>query len=172
MMQGLVSHAARESAVTDDGDDLARVAFALRGERHAERSGDRRRRVTDAECVVLALVAFRKWSEPIFLLDGRDAVAAAGQDLVRIALMTDVPHQAVGWRVVQIVERDGQFHDAEPRAEMPADSGDRFDQVIAQLARDVGQFAFVERAQVGREIDAGKARVALWINHLIGSSSR
>ncbi len=92
-------------------------------------------------------------------------VAAAGQNLVRIALMADVPHQPIVRRVIQIMQRDGEFDHAEPRAEMSADAGHRFDQVFAQLARDVGQFAFVELAQIGRQVDGGEARIALGVNH-------
>jgi hypothetical protein len=63
------------------------------------------------------------------------------------------------------VQGDGQFDDTEARAEMPAGAGDRLDQVLAQLARDLGQFALVELAQICRSLDAGKARIALGVNH-------
>ena len=165
VMQRFVRHAAGEAAVADDGDDLALVAFALRGERHAERGGDRGRGMTHAESVVRAFFAFRERREAILFLDRGDLVAAAGQDLVRIALMADVPDQAIVRRVIQIMQRDGQFDHAEPGAEMSADAGHRFDQVFAQLARDIGQFAFVELAQVGRRVDGGEARIALGVNH-------
>jgi hypothetical protein len=46
--------------------------------------------MTDAERVVFAFVAAREWREAVLFLDCVDAVAAAGQDLVRIALMADI----------------------------------------------------------------------------------
>ena len=42
------------------------------------------------------------------------------------------------------MQRDGQLDHTEPGAEMAAAAGDGFDQVLAQFARDVGQFGFVE----------------------------
>ena len=46
-----------------------------------------------------------------------DAVAAAGDDLVRIALVADVPDQLVVGRVEHIMDGDGQLDDAEARAQ-------------------------------------------------------
>ena len=54
-----------------------------------------------------------------------DAVAAAGQDLVRIGLVADIPDQPVGRRVEDVVQRDRQFDDAEAGAEMPAGAARR-----------------------------------------------
>ena len=96
------------------------VALALRGDRHAERGRDRGRRMADAERVVLAFLALRERREAVLLLDRGDAVAAAGQDLVRIALVADVPDQAVARRVEQVVQRDGQLDHAQAGAEMAA----------------------------------------------------
>ena len=81
---------------------------------------DRGGRMADAEGVVLAFVALRERRQAVLLLDRRDAVAAAGEDLVRIALVADVPDQAVARRVVQVVQRDGQLDHAEAGAEMAA----------------------------------------------------
>ena len=48
-----------------------------------------------AERVVFALRALGETGEAAALSQGADAVAPAGQDLVRIGLVTDVPDQAV-----------------------------------------------------------------------------
>ena len=72
-----------------------------------------------------------------------DAVAAAGQDLVRIALVPDVPDQPVVGRVEHIMDRGGQLDHAEPRAEMPAGRADRGDRLGAQF---VGELAQLRRA--------------------------
>ena len=56
--------------------------------------------MTYAERVVFTFVALRKWRETVFLFDRRNTVAAAGENLVRIALMTDVPHEPIVGRVV------------------------------------------------------------------------
>ena len=92
--------------------------------------------------------------------------AAPGEDLVRITLVPDVPHQAVGGRVVHEVQRDGELHHAQAGAEMPAALAHRFDQVGAQLLRDGGQLGFAEAPQVGRRCDLGEAGISLRINHV------
>ncbi len=55
-------------------------------------------------------------------------VAAAGEQLVRVALVADVPHQLVA--LVELVlgeQRQGQLDDAEAGAEVAAGAGDRVD---------------------------------------------
>src|SRR5690606_33443287 len=101
----------------------------------------------------------------VLVLDGVDRVAAAGEDLVRVGLVADVPDDAVVGRVVHRVQGYGQFDHAEAGAEMAARLADRFDQVGAQFVGDGGQLGFVEPAQVGRGFDARKARVARGVDH-------
>ena len=58
-----------------------------------------------------------------------DAVAPAGEDLVRIGLVADIPDQPVARRVEDVVQRDRQLDDAEPGAEMAAGDRDRGDRL-------------------------------------------
>src|ERR1700729_2203378 len=51
---------------------------------------------------------------------------------------------------------------------MSTRASDRFDEVVAQLARDFRQLALLELAQVGWRVDARKARVALGVDHRVG----
>ncbi|BDL41724.1 hypothetical protein MSPGM_43140 [Methylorubrum sp. GM97] len=76
-----------------------------------------------AEGVVLALRALGEAGEATALAQRADAVAAAGQDLVRVALVSDVPDDAVVGGVEDVVERHREFDHAQARAEMAA--GDR-----------------------------------------------
>ena len=121
--------------------------------------------MADPKRIERAFVASRKRRQAVFFLDCGDVVAATGEDFVRVTLMADVPDHAIFRRVVEIVQGHGQFDHTQTRAKMAAGRGDRFDQVGAQLARNRRQFAFVEQAQVGGRIDAGKARIALGIDH-------
>ena len=100
-----------------------------------------------AERIVFALGALGETGQPAALADGADAVAPAGENLVRVSLMPDVPDQPVGRRVEDMVERDGQFDHAKPRAEMAAGLGDGVDGLGAQF---VGQLAQLFRRQVLR----------------------
>ena len=62
--------------------------------RHAEAGGDRGRAMRGAERVVLALAAPGEARQAAALAEGADAVAPAGQDLVRIGLVADIPDAA------------------------------------------------------------------------------
>ena len=75
--------------------------------------------------------------------------AAAGEDLVRVGLVPDVPHEAVVRRVEHVVQRDRQLDGAEVRREVPARLRHGLQQERAQLARKRRQrFAF-QRAKIG-----------------------
>ncbi len=71
-----------------------------------------------SERVVFALAAAGEAAEAGALAQGADAVAPAGDDLVRIGLVADVPDQFVPGRVEHIMGRDRQLDDAKPGAEM------------------------------------------------------
>ena len=99
-------------------------------------------------------------ARPSFFLMRGDAVAAAGEDLVRVALVADVPDQAVVGGVVQVVQGHGQLDHAQARAEMTARAGHRLDQVVAQLVGDGLQLVLRQFAQLRRAVDTGQVRVA------------
>ncbi len=73
-----------------------------------------------AERVVRALGAAREAGKAALLAQGPDAVAAAGQHLVRIGLVADVPDQPVVRGVEHGMECNGQLDDAEPGPQMSA----------------------------------------------------
>ena len=158
IVHGLIRHARAHRAVADHADDVVRLALEIARDRHAETGGDRRRRVGRAEGVVLALGPLGEARQPAALAQRADAVAAAGQDLVRIGLVTDVPDQAVARRVEDPVQRDRQLHDAEPGAEMAARHGDRLDGLVAQLVGDLAEIGLRVRAEIRRRADTVEER--------------
>ena len=95
-----------------------------------------------AERVVLALAALGEARQPAGLAQRADAVAPAGDDLVRIGLVADVPDQAVARRVEHPVQRDRQLDDAEAGAEMPAGDRDGVDRLPSQLVGELRQIVF------------------------------
>jgi hypothetical protein len=66
-------------------------------------------------------------------------VAPAGQNLVRIGLVPDVPDQPVDRRVEHVMQRHRQFDHAKPRTQMPAGRGHRVDRLRTQLVRYLTQ---------------------------------
>jgi hypothetical protein len=91
--------------------------------------------------------------EPAGLAQGADALAPAGQDLVRIGLVADIPDQPVARRVEDVMQRDRELDHAQPRAEMAAGDGDRVDRLGPELVGELAQLRVVEQAQVGRSRD-------------------
>ena len=69
------------------------------------------------------------------LAQGPDAVAPAGEDLVRVGLVADVPDDAVVGGVEHVVQRHRQLDHPQPRAEMPARDRDRVDHLGAHRIR-------------------------------------
>jgi hypothetical protein len=90
----LIGHAGGHRAVADHGDDVVVASPAqVARDGHAEAGRDRGRGMGGAERVVFALGALGEAGEAAALAQRADAVAAAGEDLVRIGLVADVPDQ-------------------------------------------------------------------------------
>ena len=104
-------------------------------------------------------------ASPSYWRIDRQALAATGEDLVRVGLVADVPEHLVARRVEQAVQRHSQLAGAEVGAKMAADLADRVDDVGAHLLRHLLQLSVVEAVQVGRAVDAVEqvGRVAVLI---------
>ena len=111
-----------------------------------------------AERVVFALGALGEAGKAAALAQRADAVAPAGEDLVRIGLVADVPDQPVARRVEHVVQRDGQFDDAEAGAEMAAGDRDRVDRLLPQLVGELAQVGRRKLPQVLRQFDLVEQR--------------
>ena len=125
---------------------LLLLAVEIARHRHAERGGDRGRGVRGAERIVFALGALGEAGQAAALAQRADAVAAAGENLVRIGLMADVPDQPVVGRIEDIMQRNGELDHAEPGAEVTAGDRDSVDRLLSQLVGKLAQLAFLELA--------------------------
>ena len=79
--------------------------------------------------------ALEESGEAVLLPQRFHARVAAGEELVRISLVPDVPDQLVAWRVEHRVQRHGQLDHAEPRADVATGSRAHVDQALANLLR-------------------------------------
>ena len=73
-----------------------------------------------AEDVEAALAAAQEAARAVFLADAPERLAAARQHLVPVRLVADVPDHAVGRRVEDVVQRNGEFDGAEAAGEVTA----------------------------------------------------
>jgi len=68
-----------------------------------------------------------------------------------IALMTDIPDQAIIRRVEYVMQRHGQFDNAQPRTQMPARLGHRANGRCTQLIGQLPQLRWLQMAQIRRQ---------------------
>ena len=73
-----------------------------------------------AKGVVLALGALEESGHSVLLAERLHPIVATGEQLVRVALMSNVPHELVARRVEGVVQRDRQLDHAEAGADVAA----------------------------------------------------
>ncbi len=159
MIQRLEGEPGAHGAIADDGDHAPLLAELRGADRHAERRADRSARVPHAERVEDAFRARGERRQAAFLLDGVQTLAPPGEHLVRIGLVAHVPHDAIDRRVEYVMQGDGELDRAEPGREVAAARRDGLDEEFAQLARQLGQLARRELAQVGGRTDRVEQRI-------------
>ena len=154
----LIGHACRNRPVADHRDGVAQTglggAAKIARDGKAKRRADRGRGMRRTERIIGALRPFGEATQTTLFAQRANAVAPPGQDLVRIALMRDVPDQLVARRVEHGVQRNGQFHHAETRAQVTARLADRTDRLSTQLVSKTAQLWIRKAFHVGRGHDS------------------
>ena len=116
------------------------------------------------------LGAFGKARETVLHPQGANTVTTSGQDLVRVALMRDVPDHLVFRRIKNRMKRHCQFHNAKASPQMSTGDGDGRDSLLPQLMRDLLQLRVRETFQIRRRCDLIKER-GLWPVGHVGRGS-
>ena len=86
--------------------------------------------------VVFALPLVGEPAEAVFLPERMEAVLAPREELVRIALVSDVPDEAVV-EVVEVMERDGELDYAHAGAEVAPGHRDRVHDDLPKLRAEL-----------------------------------
>jgi len=113
-----------------------------------------------AEGVIIALGALGEAGQTAAAAQRPDTITTAGDDLVRIGLMADIPDQSVAWRVEHVVDGRCQFDNAKASAQMSAGYGNRGNGFLSQLIRELAQLLRLELAQLFGSIDSVEKRRA------------
>ncbi len=92
----------------------------------------------DIEQVERALIDARKTADAARLPQGVESRITAGEQLVRITLVPDVPQQPVLLEVKAVVQGDRDLGDAQVAGQVPAVLADHFQDSLADLS---GQLA-------------------------------
>ena len=91
-----------------------------------------------AERIIFAFGAFGETGKAAARAQRADPVTPASDDLVRIALMANVPDELIVGGVKDIMDRGGQLDNAEPGSQVSAGYRDRRNHLCAQL---IGELA-------------------------------
>src|SRR5437763_16093803 len=110
------------------------------------------------EGVVLAFRTLGEAGKPASHAQCANPVAPAGEDFVRIGLVTHIPHQAVFRRIEYIVQRHGKLDNSEAGAQMPARDRNGIDGLATQLVSYLPQLLLLEAAQIRRGSNAIEKR--------------
>ena len=76
--------------------------------------------MTDSKGVEFTFTPVRKGGQAAGLAHGQHTFATSCQNLVGVGLMPHIPDQPVFGCIEGIVQRDGEFHNAQPCAEVPS----------------------------------------------------
>ena len=139
-----MGQAAGQGAVADQRDHVVILAPEGPGAGHAEGDGDRVGSVPGDKSVVDRFTGLGKARNAPVLAEAGKAVAAAGEDLVRIALVPDVKNEPVPRRVVDAVDRQRQFDRTEIGREMSAGFGDALDLKLTELVTEGMELVMIQ----------------------------
>lgn len=101
------------------------------------------------ERVVFAFCAFCEARKAAALANGPNPVPPAGQDLMRIGLMTYVPEDAVARSIKKVVQCDRELDDPKAGSEMAACGSHGVDRLSPEFLGHLGKLVFLQPAQVG-----------------------
>src|SRR5450830_1783839 len=150
LIHRLEGDAAGERPVAQHADDVAGPSTGQLGGLHEpETVADGRRGVAGTHDVVRRLAAAGEPGEPAVLADGAKAVAAAGEQLVSVALVTDVPDDLVARALQYAVQRHRELDGAEAGRKMTAHFAHARQNGLADFPCEQRQFALGELLEVG-----------------------
>ena len=93
--------------------------------------------MTSAEMIEFTFTALEITGNATLLTQGVKGAVSAGDQLVRICLMTDIPDHTVLVQIKGLIQGKGQFNNAQTRAEMPAAVGNNLEMAFSDLFRNV-----------------------------------
>ncbi len=145
VVERLVGHAPGEGTVTDYRHRVAGIA----GESVAQGVGERRRGVAVLHEVVLRLLPTRVSRQPAGVPQVVEPGHAAGDQLVDVGLMTDIPDETVARGVEHPMQGQGELDHAQVRGEMAPGLGNLVQDERPNLVGQCDEVVLAEPTQVG-----------------------
>src|SRR5690606_16248291 len=87
------------------------------------------------------------------------AFATAGKYFVRIGLVSYIPDDTIIGRIEDRMQGNSEFYRTQIRGQMSAGFRDGLQDKLAQLHRDLFEFAPIQLAQIGRRLNLFKRNV-------------
>src|SRR5581483_11235103 len=128
VVESLVRETRCQRTIAQDSDDFEGLFLQIPADRHAKRGRNRGRGMTGAERIVFALRPLQEAGDPVLLPQRLHLAITTREELMRVALVADIPHELIAWRVEHVVERGRQLDDAESGADVAASPGADVDQ--------------------------------------------
>ena len=97
--------------------------------------------------------AGREGRQALVLLDGSQQIAPAGEHLVRVRLMTDIPDQPVVRGVEHRMQRNREFHGAQTRRKVAAHCGSPYESDNGVIRPPPRQIGSRQGPQIGGRLD-------------------
>ena len=148
--QRLQRHAVRKRRLAHDGHDVRVSALQVARGRHPLRRRKRGARVAGHERVAGRLLGIGEAGEPAQPPKRVEGAVASREDLPRVCLMADVPHDPVARRFEHAHQADREFHRAKRRGEMPAVRANDVENARTHVAREPRQFPHGQRLHLRR----------------------
>ena len=139
VVESFKHRAAGESSVTGDADDMLVATDKITSGGHTKRGREGGAGVARAVAVVLAFGAQKEAVQAIVLTNGVNAVPAAREHLVDVALVRDIEHEAVLGRVEDPVHGKCQLDDAKIWPQMATGLAECFNERLTDFFRKLGK---------------------------------
>src|ERR1700688_5018381 len=107
--------------------------------------------MSGAEGVVFAFGPLGEARKAATLTQRTHAPAPAGQDLVRVGLVADIPDDLVLRRIKDALQCDREFNDAETGAEMAAGDRNRVNKLHPQFIGRLPKLSAIKASQIAWE---------------------
>ena len=102
------------------------------------------------EMIELAFAALEISRHTALLAEGVERAETAGDQFVRVGLVTHIPHHAILVQIKGLIEGQGEFHHTKPRSEMATAGGHHLKMTLPDLTGDVFQIRDAETMQLIR----------------------
>mmetsp|Transcript_30941 Transcript_30941/g.67598 ORF Transcript_30941/g.67598 Transcript_30941/m.67598 type:complete len:315 (-) Transcript_30941:278-1222(-) len=149
----LIRHTSGDGTVADDCNDVVLLPLEVTPHGHAQACRDGCGAMAGTERVVLALRALCERSEPIGLAESLHLLAAAGENLVGVRLVTHVPDDLVLGQVENLMQSHCELNDAQAGPKMTSCVAHVVDHVCTEFLGQLVELRQVKVLHVNREVD-------------------